>query len=73
MRVLVKFQNGVSDVFNLTKVNFISKNPCLKCRPDGGCYEHSCFNSEDWGDFLDLGNGESIKMDDVELIRILEL
>lgn len=73
MKILVKFQNGVSDTFTLDRINFFSKNPCVKCRSDGGCFGHGCFDSEDWGDFLDLGNGKSIKVGDIQNIRILEL
>ncbi len=73
MRVLVKFKNGISDVISFEKVEIFSKNPCIKCRSDGGCYGHHCFNSEDWGEFLDLGNGNSIKTDDISDIKILSL
>ena len=72
MKILVKFKNGVTDLYEVKKVSFFSKNPCLRCRSDGGCYGHNCFDSEDWGDFIDTGNG-SIRMQDVENIRILNL
>ena len=73
MKILVKFKNGTNDTFDVNKVNFFSKNPCTKCRSDGGCYEHSCFTSEDWGDFLDIGNNSSLKVQDIENIRIITL
>lgn len=73
MRILVKYKNGTSDVLNVEKIKYFSKNPCLKCRPDGGCYGHGCFSDEDWGDFLDIGNEEGIRIQDVKLIQILSL
>jgi len=73
LRVLVKFRNGVSDVITIEKVKIFSKNPCIKCRSDGGCYGHNCFDSEEWGEFIDLGNGNSIKTDDISDIKILSL
>ena len=71
MKILIKFKNGVSDVIAFDRVREFTKNPCLKCRSDGGCYGHGCFDSEDWGTFLDLGNGNSIKTDDISDIKIL--
>ena len=73
MKILVKFKNGVSDTYDVTRVSLFSKNPCIKCRPNGGCYEHSCFTSEDWGDFLDIGNGNNLRTQDIENIMILTL
>ena len=71
MKILVKFKNGVSDTYEVGKVKFFTKNPCLKCRPDGGCYGHGCFSSEDWGDFLDIGNNKSLRMQDIENIKVM--
>lgn len=73
MKILVKFKNGTVDTFNVEKINYFSKNPCKKCRANMSCYDHSCFNSEDWGDFLDLGNNQDIKLQDISHIQIIGL
>lgn len=73
MKILVKFKNGVSDTYDMNRVSFFSRNPCLKCRSDGGCYGHNCFDSEDWGDFLDLGDNKNLRLQDIENIKILDI
>ena len=72
MKVQVIKKDQTSRIYEVERVKYFSKNPCLKCRPDGGCYDHGCFNPEDWGDFLDLGKDE-IKVTDIKTIRIISI
>ena len=73
MRILIKFKDGMSDIFSVENIDMFSKNPCQNCRSDGGCYEHGCFAPEDWGDFLDLGNDRHVKIQDIAHITILSI
>ncbi len=73
MRILVKFKDGTSDTYTVQNIEKFSKNPCQNCRSDGGCYEHGCFTSEDWGDFLDIGNDTHIRIQDIAHITVVSL
>ena len=72
MKLTMKFKNGLKQTLETSSLKTIKKNPCLGCRPDGGCYDHSCFMPEDWGDFLILEKGNTIRIQDTETIMIKE-
>ena len=71
MKVEVRYKNGQIEITEITKVQLKTKNPCIKCRNDGGCYDHGCFMPEDWGNFIVSGNNE-LRMQDIDDILIME-
>lgn len=71
MKILVAFKSGHSDILEVNKIDVFSKNPCEKCRPQNSCYDHGCFTPEDWGNFLDLGTGKTIRIQDVANIKVV--
>lgn len=73
MKIQAHMNDGSIRTEVIDRVRFYSKNPCTKCRKDGGCFDHGCFLPEDWGDFIDIGNREPIRVQDVKTLRILEL
>ncbi|MCR4741866.1 MAG: hypothetical protein K5866_03215 [Treponema sp.] len=72
MKLEIKLKNGQTEIKEVSTLDLKKKNPCINCRIDGGCYDHSCFMSEDWGDFL-VSTEHEIRVQDVEMIRVLQL
>ena len=54
MKLLVKYKNGSVEIVNVLELSYYTKNPCLNCRQEGGCYDHGRFMPEDWEIFLFL-------------------
>lgn len=75
MKLEIKFKNGQTEIKEVSKLDLQNKNPCVNCRKDGGCYDHGCFMPEDWGDFLVSTEhvGHHIRIQDVEMIRVIQL
>ena len=74
MQLFVKYKNGSTEIVNVSELSYHTVNPCLNCRPDGGCYDHGCFMPEDWGDFLvSQSCGTSIRLQDVQDILVKEI
>lgn len=73
MKIQAYMQDGSIRTEVVDKVRYYSKNPCTKCRSDGGCFDHGCFTSEDWGDFIEIKNKEPIRVQDVKTLRIVEI
>lgn len=74
MKLLVKYKNGSVEIVNVSELSHHTKNPCVNCRQEGGCYDHGCFMPEDWGDFLTSQScGVSIRVQDIQEIRVKEL
>ena len=68
MKLFVKYKNGSVEIVNVSELSYDKKNPCLKCRTGGGCYDHGCFMPEDWGDFLLSKSGDvSIRLQEVQV------
>ena len=72
MELKVKFKNGLVEIKKVKKLEYSSKNPCIRCRKGGGCYDHGCFMPEEWGDFLTSEN-HSIRLQDVDELLITDL
>ncbi len=73
MKLYVKYKNGQVDFVNILDLTSITKNPCINCRKDGGCYDHGCFSPEDWGDFIvSQSSGVSIRVQDIQELHIKE-
>lgn len=73
MKIQAQMKDGSTRIETVDRVKFYSKNPCINCRPDGGCFDHGCFLPEDWGDFLDLGSKEHIRVQDIKTLRVIEI
>ena len=74
MKLEIKFKNGQTEIKEVSKLELQNKNPCTNCRKDGGCYDHGCFMPEDWGDFLvSIEHGHEIRIQDIEMIRVVQM
>ena len=74
MQLFVKYKNGSTEIVNVSELSYHIVNPCLNCRPDGGCYDHGCFMPEDWGDFLISKSGDvSIRLQDIQEVQVTDL
>ena len=49
MKLFVKYKNGSVEIVNVSELSYHKKNPCLKCRKSGGCYDHGCFMASFFG------------------------
>ena len=74
MKLFVKYKNGSIEIINVSELSYHKKNPCLKCRKGGRCYDHGCFMPEDWGDFLTSKSGDvSIRLQDIQEVQVTDL
>jgi hypothetical protein len=71
MKITVKYKNGQMETIEVSQIKLQNKNPCVKCRNNGGCYDHGCFMPEDCGDFL-VSTHHEIRIQDVDNIYIKE-
>ena len=66
--------NAMMKAVGLSELSYYKRNPCLKCRKGGGCYDHGCFMPEDWGDFLTSKScGVSIRLQDIQEVQVKDL
>lgn len=74
MKLLVKYKNGLVDLVDISNISHVTKNPCVKCRKDGGCFDHGCFLPEDWGDFIvSTTSNKTIRVQDIQELHIKEI
>ena len=74
MKLLVKYKNGSVEIVNVLELSYYTKNSCLNCRQEGGCYDHGRFMPEDWGDFLiSQSCGVSIRVQDIQEVQVADL
>ena len=71
MKIKIKYKNGLVEIKEASSFNIRTKNPCINCRSDGGCYDHGCFLPEDWGDFLIFENSE-VRIQDTDDINVID-